>query len=147
FAVGFLYQVGGKQSGDRAPDTGFSPAASPSAEAHSKGGFVVDDWGGLHPYNTAAVGPTPVSYPAAYWVGQDVARGTAATFGGGYVLDDWGGIHWYSAASGDALEAFFGPYWPGQDVARGIALMPDGGGGYVLDDWGGLHTFALADRT
>ncbi len=147
FAATFAYESNGTTSEDRAPDAGFLPPASPSLEAHSHGGNVVDDWGGVHPYNTGGLGPPPLSFGTAYWVGQDVARGTAATFGGGYVLDDWGGIHWYSASSGAGLGGFDGPYWPGQDVARGIALLPSGGGGYVLDEWGGLHPFGIGAGT
>lgn len=146
-AVAATFYYAPANAGDRAPDTGFSPAASPSSEAHSNGGNVVDDWGGVHLFKTPGAAPPAVTQPPPYWVGQDVARGTAATFGGGYVLDDWGGIHWYSAGSGGPLFAYSGPYWPGQDVARGIAIMPNGGGGYVLDDWGGLHPFAIATGT
>jgi hypothetical protein len=130
---------------DRAPDTGTSAPVIPSTEAHSSGGFVTDDWGGLQPFHTGALAPPAISHAGPYWPGKDVVRGNAATFGAGYVVDDWGGIHPYklNAPSNVYLGPDGGPYWEGKDVARGIALLPDGTGGYVLDDWGGLHPFSL----
>src|SRR5581483_8060637 len=147
FRAFIQYGVAGSPNSDLVPDAGFSANVSPSTEVHSSGGEVVDDWGGLHPFQTDGATAPSVTQPPPYWVGQNVVRGVAQTFGGGYVLDDWGGTHWYSASSGGPLFANSGPYWAGEDVARGIALMPDGGGGYVLDDWGGLHPFAVADGT
>jgi hypothetical protein len=130
---------------DSAPDQGFAGPVSPSSQVMSDGGYVTDDWGGIHPYNTGGAPPPPVVGPTPYWPGHDVVRGNAATFGGGYVVDDWGGIHWYKTRVPGVIgrTPHDGPYWPGKDVVRGIALLPGGTGGYVLDDWGGLHPFGL----
>ena len=42
------------------------------------GGYVVDDWGGIHPFavGTNPLPPSPAGGP--YWEGEDVARGIAA---------------------------------------------------------------------
>ncbi len=103
-------------------------------------GYVVDSWGGIHPF-----GGAQVMYGSMYAPGKDVARGIVVRpqGGGGYVLDDWGGIHGF----GNAPFVYGTGYWPGQDVARAITLNPCdpiGTSGYVLDDWGGLHEFGGA---
>ncbi|HEX3604883.1 MAG TPA: glycosyl hydrolase family 18 protein [Candidatus Dormibacteraeota bacterium] len=105
-----------------------------------QGGWVLDGYGGLHPFGSAAaLGAT------AYWGGWDIARGIAATPGGrgGYVLDGFGGLHPFGSAP--ALPR--SDYWPNWDIARGIALNAcdaSGGGGWVLDGWGGLHPYGTA---
>ncbi len=116
----------------------------PSPKPHSQGGYVLDDWGGIHPFRTGALAPPAITVPGPYWPGQDVVRGIASVQSAGFVVDDWGGIHPYVSGTGVTVPPIHGgPYWPGQDVVRGIALMPGGTGGYVLDDWGGLHPFAV----
>ena len=145
FSAGFYYGTSHNAVSDQAPDQGFSGLVSPSSEVLSDGGYVTDDWGGIHPFITGGAPPPPITGPGPYWAGQDVVRGNSATFGGGYVVDDWGGIHFYKTRVPGVIgrAAHDGPYWPGKDVVRGIALLPSGTGGYVLDDWGGLHPFGL----
>jgi hypothetical protein len=108
------------------------------------GGYVLDDWGGIHAFSTGAAMGHPHDGP--YWVGQDVTRGIALLPDGtgGYVLDDWGGLHPFAIGANPLPPApQGGPYWVGQDVARGVSILPDGSGGYVVDDWGGLHPFVI----
>jgi hypothetical protein len=114
------------------------PIARSIAVARSgAGGYVLDGWGGVHPFGNA-----PAVAITAYWAGWDIARGIALRPDGvsGYVLDGWGGVH----AFGGAPTLQNTGYWPGWDIARGIVLDPSGGGGYVLDGWGGLHPFGDA---
>jgi hypothetical protein len=113
----------------------------------SSGGYIADDWGGIHPLAVGSGNLPPVTFGGPYWVGQDVVRGIALVPGGtgGYVADWWGGIHPFGV-NGGLLPAppTGGPYWVGQDVVRGIAVMPNGTSGYVLDWWGALHPFGGA---
>jgi hypothetical protein len=130
---------------ESAPSNVATPAAPPPPLPHSRGGFILDDWGGIHPFSTGSLAPPAITAPGPYWPGQDVVRGIASMPVGGYVVDDWGGIHPY-ATGGSVGPIHGGPYWPGQDVVRGIALLPSGAGGYVLDDWGGLHPFGVGSH-
>jgi hypothetical protein len=102
--------------------------------AQAGGGFVLDGWGGLHPFGTA------IAISGPYWSGWDIARGVAATgLNRGYVLDGWGGVHPYGAAVPTVVSS----YWSGWDIARGL-VANTASGGYVLDGWGGLHPFGVA---
>ncbi len=59
-------------------------------------GYVLDGWGGVHPFNGA-----PALSDSAYWPGSDVARGLVLLPGAphaGYVLDAWGGMHAFGGA-------------------------------------------------
>lgn len=104
-----------------------------------KGYAILDGFGGVHLFGTAARLPRSTTY----WPGWDIARAIAITpTGNGYViLDGFGGIHTY----GDAPQ-FRGTntYWPGWDIARDIAIAPDNHGLYVLDGWGGVHVDGTA---
>jgi hypothetical protein len=92
-----------------------------------RSGFVVDGYGGLHPFSTPGnpLPPKPKGNP--YWYGWDIVRGVAILPDGtgGYVLDGYGGAHPF--AIGDhPLPPRLGrgaPYFPGDDGARGIALV------------------------
>jgi hypothetical protein len=109
-------------------------------------GFVLDGWGGLHPFTTGSnpMPTQPSNFP--YWPNFDIARdvvlvnGTLASNASGYILDGWGGIHPFGSAP--AVTNF--AYFPGNDVAKRMFLFSDGKGGYVLDAWGGIHPFATA---
>ncbi|MDQ6856912.1 MAG: fibronectin type III domain-containing protein [Candidatus Dormibacteraeota bacterium] len=101
------------------------------------GGYVLDGWGGVHPFgNAPAVGGN------AYWPGWDITRSIALRPDGvsGYVLDAWGGVHPF----GGAPALTYSAYWPGWDIARKLVLNAAGTGGYVLDAWGGIHSFGAA---
>ena len=106
-----------------ARDIWVDPAATPT----SASGYVLDLYGGMHPFWSAgATAPAPIAN-YAYWAGRDLARAiwllpsatpAAAT---GYVLDAYGGIHPF-ASSGQTLPnpiTVYG-YWSGQDIARGL---------------------------
>jgi uncharacterized delta-60 repeat protein len=111
-----------------------------------QGGYVVDAFGGLHPFS-AGVRPAPAAaHGGPYWPGWDIVRGVATRSSGkgGYVLDAFGGLHGFASGS-SALPAGTrgGGYWPGWDITRGVALLPSGKGGYILDAYGALHGFAV----
>ncbi len=101
------------------------------------GGYILDGWGGVHPFGDAPA----VSFPS-YWPGWDITRGIGLRPDGvsGYVVDAFGGVHPFGGAPAVANTA----YWPGQDIVRGIVVDPTGLGGYVLDGWGGVHAFGDA---
>jgi hypothetical protein len=99
------------------------------------GGHVLDGYGGLHPYGSAAY------VSSATWHGWDIARGVASSLPNqGYVVDGWGGVHPYGGAAPTVPTT----YWPNWDIARGIVVNTTGTGGYVLDGWGGVHSFGSA---
>lgn len=114
--------------------TGPAPLPAPAVP---DGGYVLDGFGGLHPF-----GGAPPAARTAYWDGWDIARAvvTRADGSSGYVADGWGGVHPFGGAPPAARSA----YWPGWDIVRGLTLRPDGRSGYVLDGWGGLHPFGGA---
>jgi hypothetical protein len=111
------------------------------------GGYVLDGWGGLHPFGLNGKNP-PATAGASYWTGWDIARGiTILPDGsGGYVNDGWGGLHPFGIGAHAAPPVpSGGPYWPGVDIARGVAAPYwDGAnavGGYTTDGWGAAHPF------
>jgi spore germination protein YaaH len=111
-------------------------AMTPSGQT----GYVLDGFGGVHPF-----GGAPGMAASVYWPGWDIARGIAVSRDGQgvYVLDGFGGVHPYGSTPGVAA----GTYWRGWDIARGIALDacdPAGHSGWVLDGWGGVHPFGGA---
>jgi hypothetical protein len=103
-----------------------STPAGASAQQPAGGGWVLDAYGGLHPF-----GGAPAIVGTGWWPGEDLARGIA----GGWVVDAHGGLHELVGAPNAE------PSWyaPGQDLARGIAAV--GNGGVVVDAYGGVHSF------
>jgi hypothetical protein len=83
------------------------------------GGYVLDAFGGVHPF-----GGAPAVSVSGYWRGWDIARGVALMAhrsGGpaGYTVDGKGGVHPF----GTAPEVAGVGYW-NADVVKGIALAP-----------------------
>jgi spore germination protein YaaH len=83
-------------------------------------GYVLDGYGGLHPFHPTADGSTmPAAIASTYW-GWDIARsvwflpGSATA---GYTLDGWGGVHPFGGAAAIKYSA----YWPGWDIAKSIS--------------------------
>lgn len=107
-------------------------------------GFVLDGYGGLHPYGAAGLNET--SGASNHYWGVDIARDFAflPDGSGGFVLDGYGGLHpfWVNGHSG-ALQAVGNAYWKNWDIARKVVIFADGSGGYVLDAFGGLHPFGI----
>jgi hypothetical protein len=93
-------------------------------------GYVMDGFGGLHPFNGA-----PYYAPTGYWPGWTIARDVVATSTGGYTVDGFGGIHPF----GNAPVITPSGYWPNWDIVRGIAVASGGTGAYTLDGFGGVH--------
>ncbi len=125
--------------------SGVGPPATVRAQPLG-GGYVLDGWGGLHPFAVGANPEPPPVRGAPRWRGWDIARAVALLPDGtgGYVLDGWGGLHPFAVGANPEPPAVSRvPYWRGWDIARAVALLPDGTGGYVLDGWGGVHRFAM----
>ena len=123
---------------------GWDVARGVALLSNESGGYVLDGFGGLHPFASVGAAPPPVA-SGSYWRGWNIARGVALlpNGSGGYVLDGYGGLHPFRVSGpGGAMPppVTTGPYWPGWDIARGVTLLSNGSG-YVLDGFGGLHPF------
>lgn len=100
---------------------------APSSSGDSVSGYVLDGYGGMHPFWSAAAAAPPAMAQYGYWNGNDIARSffflPAATpsTAAGYTLDGFGGIHPF-AVPGQSLPPAIGQHaaWPGQDVARAL---------------------------
>jgi hypothetical protein len=83
-------------------------------------GYVLDGWGGLHPFHPTTDSSTmPANIASAYWVNWDIARGVWLLPGSataGYTLDGWGGPHPFGGAP--QIGSF--SYWPYWDIAKTI---------------------------
>jgi hypothetical protein len=118
------------------------------------GGYVMDGYGGLHPF---AVGSNPMP-PAvtnyAYWSGWNIARdvvllpGSTASNVGGATLDGYGGVHPFGNVSGVGGSVSGVAYWSGWDIARAVRLSSASTTtqlqGWTLDGYGGVHAFGGA---
>ncbi len=118
--------------------------ALPGAAA-PQSGFVLDGYGGLHPFGAAGLSETSGS-AGHYWPGIDIARDFAflPDGTGGFVLDGYGGLHPFRVNGSTApLAAQGAPYWAGRDLAKKVVIFSDGTGGYILDAYGGVHPFGI----
>ncbi|TMD84623.1 MAG: hypothetical protein E6I74_02300 [Chloroflexi bacterium] len=114
------------------------------------GGYVMDLYGGLHPFAVGSSPMPPTITNAAYWRGWAIARdialapGSTASNVAGVTLDGWGGVHPFGAAGSVAVSAF----WPRWDIARSVRFSPVSTAanpqGWVLDGFGGAHAFGGA---
>jgi hypothetical protein len=88
------------------------------------GGYVLDGWGGVHPFGAA-----PAVTQGPYWPGWDVARAIALNPGGsgGYVLDAFGGVSPFGGAPPLTVT-----HYTGSVDHRGLVVL-SGGRGYVQD--------------
>jgi hypothetical protein len=104
----------------------------------SPAGYVLDGWGGLHPFG----GAPPVT-AGAYWPGWDIAKAVAVNPSGtgGHVLDAWGAVHPFGiGAHPKAPKVTATAYWPGWEIVRDMVLTGENEG-YTLDGFGGVHPF------
>jgi hypothetical protein len=145
---------GGMSGDDSGPvsTTSYFPGWNIARGAHAwpktgatQQGFVLDGWGGLHPYGPAGLSET-TGVSGHYWPGSDIARDFAfmPDGSGGLVLDGYGGLHPFAVNGGTApMQVVGNSYWPGWDIAKKVVIFADGSGGYVLDGYGGLHPFGI----
>lgn len=119
------------------PDFGWNIARGIAAMPDGNGYLVVDGWGGVHEYGSAAQGAMGATVLPTYWRGWDIVRGIAITPDGrGYAtLDGWGGLH----TAGTAQVPSGLPYWSGWDIARSFEYAGSNQAGYLLDGWGSVH--------
>jgi hypothetical protein len=106
---------------------------------------VLNAWGGVDRFGSAADPATIGTLGSPYVVDVDHARSIADTpdgLGYGALQADGTVSKWGSAASGP-LAALESPVFAGDD-ARSIALMPDGAGYLVLDRFGGVWKYGSA---
>ena len=116
--------------------------AVPGASA-PQSGFVLDGYGGLHPFGASA--PVETAGASGHYWGFDIARDFAfmPDGSGGFVLDGYGGLHGFGVGSGAAPAATAGYSYFGFDVAIRVVIAADGKGGFVLDAYGGVHPFGI----
>ena len=97
---------------------------APDSSATSAHGYVLDAYGGFHPFwSKGAAAPAAIGV-YGYWAGQDIARGmwfvpgATASNASGYTLDGFGGIHPF-AVGGQPLPPAINQYgyWAGRDIA------------------------------
>ena len=94
-------------------ETGTSRAAI-ALRADGASGYVLDGWGGVHPF-----GGAPAATGAPSWPGQDIAKAlTLRSDGRGWVLDGAGGMHPINGAG--PLAGL--PYWRGGAAATGLSV-------------------------
>ena len=103
----------------------------PDSTDSSVAGYILDGYGGLHPFAVNHALPPQIAPQqwVNYWSGWDIARGVIllsdSTAGGvdGYLLDGYGGVHPVAANRSvppSIPQSAEINYWPGQDVAKGI---------------------------
>ena len=126
-----------------APAFAWDIARDMATTPDGNGYVVLDGYGGVHLYGSAATGP--LRNLAGPYFGFDIARSIAITAdGAGYfVLDGWGGIHAVGTARRPSGRY---PYWKGWDIARSIAVTGNGAGLIELDGFGGAWTFGTLPR-
>jgi hypothetical protein len=73
--------------------------SAPFVDPQGDGGWVVDAFGGIHPWGQLAGGPVAAAAAGPYWPGQSLARGITSLPGGmgGFVVDAWGGLHRFAS--------------------------------------------------
>ena len=109
------------------------------------GGYVLDQFGGLHPFG---IGGNPLPPPATggrHVTTRAWARGVAITPNGraGYVLDGFGKLYGFSIGDNPRPPGVTsGPHWT-NDFGRGIAIAASGTGGYLVDEHGWLWRFSI----
>jgi hypothetical protein len=112
-----------------------------------QGYVVLDEYGLVYKFGSAASPSTVGSLSMGYYPGQDAARSIAVMPDGkGYLILLSGGtiLKFGSAATG-AIGALGQVQW-GDDFGRSIAVMPDGAGYLVLDKFGGVNKFGSASQ-
>jgi len=120
---------------DVARDFAFLPDGS--------GGYVLDAFGGLHPFSVNGKPMPPATSIDSYWPNWYIAKHVVifSDGTGGYVLDAFGGVHGFGIGHPRPAAVSLTGYWPNWDIARDLVVIPGTHSGYVLDGWGGLHAF------
>jgi hypothetical protein len=88
------------------------------------GGYVLDGWGGLHPFALGDNPTPPRATSSRYWRGTDAARGIAISLDGqaGYVIDGYGALYPFSlSATAPPPPPDDAPRWS-SPIARGVAI-------------------------
>ena len=113
---------------------------------NNTGGYIVDAYGGIHPFALGSQLDAAGIIGAPYWNGQDMARGiTIMPNGkGGYINDRTGKLWGFKVGNSGTV-----PATPNSvsiitaTSVQGVSIMFDGSGGFTVDGWGGLHGFGV----
>ena len=125
------------------PAFGWDIARDIQTTPDGQGYVVLDGFGGIHLFGSAATGP--LRNVRGPYFGFDIARSLVLTPDGAgyYLLDGYGAIH----TAGTAVRVPGpGPYWPGWDIARSLAVTLDGRGAVLLDGFGTVWKFGTAAK-
>ncbi|MHB8571691.1 MAG: protease pro-enzyme activation domain-containing protein [Candidatus Dormibacteria bacterium] len=126
---------------------GTGPVSRTNAFTYQVGGYVVDAFGGLHPFGDAPAASTGSTSSTPIF--RDVAR-VPDRPAWGYTLDGYGLLHPFGGAPAVDLSDCWASLAQGcsvsfLDIARGVSLNPYSLKGfitgYVVDAYGGVHTF------
>jgi hypothetical protein len=77
----------------------------PTSTSAAYRGYVLDAYGGMHPFSSAGTSPPPAIATPYYAPGLDSARAVVMVPGSGtagYVVDGWGGFHAFGSAQAAA---------------------------------------------
>jgi hypothetical protein len=89
-----------------------------SGRGHENG-YVLDGYGGLHPFWAAGSTAIGAPTPTGYWPGWNIARDIAlSSNGSGYVVDGYGGIHPFGSPVALGSAVYFG----GHDTVRSLSI-------------------------
>ena len=127
---------------------GFDVAIKVVVGSDGKGGYVLDAYGGLHPFGINGNAAPAAVQNTGYWnwrAAQDIALVPGQSGGyQGFVLDKFGGLHPF-IASGLALPAVPTTSYFGFNIARGLLFLSgSSSAGYTLDGYGATHPFGGA---
>jgi hypothetical protein len=94
----------------------------PGSTASSYQGYVLDGWGGLHPFASSPSHMPPQPTISGYWSGWDIARSVVLDPGSstdGYVVDGYGGFHQFGAAPAVTMPNYGANGWFVHGAASG----------------------------
>ncbi len=139
--TGAVKAVGAPSFG--APLFGFDIARDIVTMPDGNGYVVLDGYGGIHLYGSAATSPLRNLYSPYF--GFDIARQIVLMPDGAgfFVLDGYGGVHARGTAQRPAGNY---PYWAGWDIARSMSVTLDGRGLVLLDGFGSVWPVGTASH-
>jgi hypothetical protein len=118
------------------------------------GGYVLDGFGGLHPFRVGNGALPPKITDAPYWNGWDIARSVAVLpdGSGGYVLDGYGAIHPFTIHGPKPklpvpYRLSYGPQFSTWSGITAPFLQSGRTGGWIVDNYGDVLSWGtVGDR-
>jgi hypothetical protein len=142
---GTIFSFGGAPAASGGPLFGFDIARDIVLLPDGTGGYVLDGFGGIHPFSVGAnpAPPAAVGGPSFHGFG-DIARKLLIRPDGqsGYLVDGFGGVHTWATGDDPLPPVVSGAYFYPRDVVNDAVLNHRGQNGYLLDHSGGMHPFS-----